>query len=185
MAFNVICHIPTATSPINDIPFVERAEGGLITDPPVDEETAAYFRAIPGYEVVDLSPADPVVTADGVELGRGRPSAAQVAAWKAEIEELGGVLPDNVKGKAVAEFLADLKKAKAAEAAGSETAEPSLAGLAGIAEVDLEAAAKAGAFNGADPAAFDHDNDGKPGGSLSVEPETTNANGAAGGETQE
>lgn len=115
--FNVICSLPNATHLINGVPFVDFEDGSIITDPPVDDETAALFRPITGYTVIDLDArtAPPPVT-DSASLGRGRPSKEQVDAWLAEIKDLGGEVPAGTTGKAVHVFLTSLQADIAAKA---------------------------------------------------------------------
>lgn len=51
MAF-VLCTLPNAGSKINGVDFIKH-ERGMVSPTEVDDQTAAYFEAVPGYELVD------------------------------------------------------------------------------------------------------------------------------------
>ena len=167
--FNVICTLPNASDNISGVAFEPHEPTGVITVSPVDATVAARFARIPGYEVVDLD-AKPVT--EGVSLGRGRVAKSDIEAWTAEIEKLGGSVPEGAKAKEIFALLTSLRE-KAAEAPNAAPAEePEAPAPDAAASQDGEQAAEV-----EQPEAVAE--------VVADATESTTANGESGGETQE
>ena len=68
MKFHVICTLPNASKHISGVAFADHKDG-VVTAAPVDADTAAKFKGIPGYVIVDAEAKPP--KADGAG-GRGK-----------------------------------------------------------------------------------------------------------------
>lgn len=106
--FKVICTLPNASDLISGVAFEPAADGGMVSASPVDEDVAARFAMIPGYNVVDLEAAP-------ATEGRGRMSAAEVEAIRNELTDLGIAFPKGARPATLADLLTKAKADKAAK----------------------------------------------------------------------
>lgn len=84
----VLCTLPNASEEINGVKFVTHAKGMLSEE--IDDEQAAHFTSIPGYELVGSAPAASTSADDQVD-----PAKEEKAELAAKLAALGVTVKSN------------------------------------------------------------------------------------------